>query len=78
VTQQQFLQAMGIEIRLEILLKSSQNEKQKSDLKSGVEMLLKEMGQKFKFLSLFPQNSQQLFIDNPCPGFDQLSVESQK
>ena len=45
------------------------SEKDKKELKSGVDMLLNEMGERYKFLSMFPSNARSIFIDNPPAGF---------
>lgn len=38
-------------------------------LESGVEMMLSSMGQRYKFLSIFPSSSQNMFGENPPTGF---------
>ncbi|RWS09403.1 NADH dehydrogenase [ubiquinone] complex I: assembly factor 7-like protein, partial [Leptotrombidium deliense] len=68
VTQQHFLQNLGIDLRLQRLLKNA-NEKEAEELRSGVDMILNDMGERFKLLSLFPKNSADKFKDNPSPGF---------
>lgn len=45
------------------------SEEEKKDLASGVQMLMKDMGERFKFLSLFPRDCKQMFQDNPPAGF---------
>lgn len=45
------------------------NEQQKADLKSGVDMLLKDMGDRYKFMAVFPRNYRKTFADNPPAGF---------
>ena len=60
---------MGIEIRLQKLLDNTTDEEEKNTLKSGVNMIVNEMGDKFKFLSFFPKNNRDYFHNNPPPGF---------
>jgi len=45
------------------------SEEERKHLESGVEMLLKEMGERYKFLSVFPSNYGNMFADNPPAGF---------
>jgi hypothetical protein len=45
------------------------SQEEKKDLESGVEMLLKDMGERYKFLALFPSNYRNMFADNPPAGF---------
>lgn len=45
------------------------SEQQRADLKSGVNMIVNEMGQRFKFMSIFPKKNRDLFSDNPPAGF---------
>jgi NADH dehydrogenase [ubiquinone] 1 alpha subcomplex assembly factor 7 len=68
VTQEHFLRSLGIELRLHQLLENCSQE-EKKDLESGVEMLLKDMGERYKFLALFPSNYRNMFADNPPAGF---------
>lgn len=68
VTQERFLKSLGIELRLNQLLEKADEEVRK-DLESGVEMLLKDMGERYKFLALFPSNYRNMFADNPPAGF---------
>ncbi|XP_022095642.1 protein arginine methyltransferase NDUFAF7, mitochondrial-like [Acanthaster planci] len=55
VTQQSFLKAMGIETRLQMLLKNASG-KQRSSLLSGYKMLTDpaQMGERFKFFAMMP------------------------
>jgi NADH dehydrogenase [ubiquinone] 1 alpha subcomplex assembly factor 7 len=70
VAQEQFLKSLGIELRLEKLMASATTEEEKATLRSGVDMVVNQMGQRFKFLSIFPKNNRQLFSDNPPAGFN--------
>lgn len=56
VPQGQFLQMLGIQTRLKMLLRQATS-KQQSDLVSGYRMLVDpaEMGERFKMLAIFPQ-----------------------
>jgi len=45
------------------------SQEEKKDLESGVEMLLKDMGERYKFLALFPSNYRNMFADDPPAGF---------
>ncbi|KAI1287060.1 Protein arginine methyltransferase NDUFAF7, mitochondrial [Halotydeus destructor] len=68
VSQEHFLKSLGIELRLQKLLEMATQEEQVA-LKSGVNMVVNEMGQRFKFLSLFPRNNRDHFLNNPPAGF---------
>jgi len=69
VSQKHFLLSMGIGVRLQKLLENTPDQADKDDLRSGVNMIVNEMGEKFKFLSLFPKGSRDVFLNNPPPGF---------
>ncbi|XP_042884329.1 protein arginine methyltransferase NDUFAF7, mitochondrial-like isoform X2 [Penaeus japonicus] len=70
VTQSFFLQNMGIEARLATLLKNSKPEEQKN-LISAYKMLTDrhQMGERFKFLALFPGVVKNFLIKYPPAGF---------
>lgn len=57
IEQKDFLQRMGGETRLEVLVKNATTDAAKEQLKSGYEMLTSptQMGSRFKFLSIFPK-----------------------
>lgn len=57
IEQNDFLQRMGGEARLEVLMKNATTDETKEQLKSGYEMLTSptQMGTRFKFLSIFPK-----------------------
>lgn len=69
VTQQTFLTSLGVELRLNRLLKKAKDEEEASKLKSGVKMITEDMGQRFKVFSIFPKESKHLFRENPPAGF---------
>lgn len=70
VTQKDFLSRLGISVRLQMLLQSSQDEKEKADLISGVKMMMmSEVGERFKFMSFFPLKASKLVEDDPPAGF---------
>jgi len=69
ITQQTFLNSLGVQIRLQKLLQNCQDANEAEKLKSGVKMITEEMGQRFKVFSIFPQESKHLFRNNPPAGF---------
>jgi NADH dehydrogenase [ubiquinone] 1 alpha subcomplex assembly factor 7 len=70
IEQGAFLQHMGAENRLEMLLENS-DEPQKDILKSGLDMLInpEKMGKRFKFLSFFPHVLKSHLKKFPVSGF---------
>ncbi|GFV78357.1 protein arginine methyltransferase NDUFAF7, mitochondrial [Trichonephila clavipes] len=70
VTQASFLKNMGIDIRLERLMMNASPENQKS-LKTGYNMLMSsnQMGERFKFLALFPEVLKGFLCKYPPAGF---------
>ncbi|PSN49022.1 Protein arginine methyltransferase NDUFAF7 [Blattella germanica] len=70
VTQRDFLLRMGIDLRLEILLRNC-DEKQRKNLISGYHMMVDKdkMGERFKFFSLFPSVLQEHLTRFPVNGF---------
>ncbi|XP_054719471.1 protein arginine methyltransferase NDUFAF7, mitochondrial-like isoform X2 [Uloborus diversus] len=70
VNQADFLKNMGIDVRLEKLMESATPEDQKS-LKSGYKMLMSpdEMGERFKFLALYPVVLKDRLRKYPPAGF---------
>lgn len=69
VTQQRFLVGCGLETRLEALRRKAKNQSEEDELISGVRMLLDDMGERYKFMSIFPSSSKHLFRDDPPAGF---------
>ncbi|XP_068239794.1 protein arginine methyltransferase NDUFAF7, mitochondrial [Palaemon carinicauda] len=70
VTQSFFLSNMGIEQRLQRLLRSCKKEERKN-LISGYEMLTdpKQMGERFKFFAMFPGVVKSFLVKYPPAGF---------
>lgn len=70
IEQGKFLHNMHAEARIEKLLSSCPSDKQEI-LKSGFEMLVdpKQMGQRFKFLSVFPSVLKDHLQKFPVTGF---------
>ncbi|KAJ6215730.1 hypothetical protein RDWZM_010230 [Blomia tropicalis] len=53
VSQSHFLRSLGIEVRLQKLNESTTNETYREELNSGANMLLNDMGQRFKLMAIF-------------------------
>ncbi|KAG8173435.1 hypothetical protein JTE90_007019 [Oedothorax gibbosus] len=72
VSQASFLKNMGADIRLEKLMQFADADNQKS-LKTGYEMLTSpdQMGERFKFLALYPTILEDFLTKYPPAGFDQ-------
>lgn len=68
VDQKSFLVKCGLQARLNILLEMADNEA-KNDLISGADMMTNDMGERYKFLALFPKNTESLFEADPPAGF---------
>lgn len=70
VSQSNFLQNLGINVRLQILLQNASKEERKS-LESGYHMIMDKdkMGIRFKVLSLFPSILKEYFKKIPIAGF---------
>ncbi|XP_076475600.1 protein arginine methyltransferase NDUFAF7 homolog, mitochondrial isoform X3 [Bombus vancouverensis nearcticus] len=70
VTQSSFLQNLGIDLRLQMLLQNASEEGKKS-LRTGYHMIMDEdkMGTRFKVLSLFPSILKEYFKKVPVTGF---------
>ncbi|CAB3383941.1 Hypothetical predicted protein [Cloeon dipterum] len=72
VTQEKFLNSLGIQVRLNILLQNDGlSAEQKAILKSGVEMMTdaSKMGERFKFFSMFPNVLGEHLGKYPVLGF---------
>lgn len=71
VSQRSFLKQLQIDVRLEVLLKSCKNEKEKNDILSGYHMIMDsdKMGECFKVFSLFPLVLKDFFNNFPVVGF---------
>lgn len=70
VTQRNFLLKCGLQARLDSLLSDTENEEQKEELSSGASMLVDSMGDRYKFMALFPKGSGKQFEGDPPAGFD--------
>lgn len=68
VDQQNFLLKCGIQARLNVLLEQAEA-REKDELTSGADLMLNEMGQRYRFLSFFPKQSAHLFDGDPPAGF---------
>lgn len=69
VRQRDFLLKCGLQARLDILLSRSKDDKEKEDLSSGASMLIDSMGDRYKFMALFPKDAGNLFKNDPPAGF---------
>lgn len=69
VDQRTFLLRCGLQARLEILLRNAK-EDQRDELISGVKMITEDMGERYKFLAMFPKGTEHLFKSDPPAGFD--------
>ena len=72
--QRLFLHRLGIELRKDRLLQSCTNTEIKSDLESSYHMLTDkdQMGQRFKFMSIFPATMKPIHVNDPPAGFNPL------
>jgi len=69
VDQRSFLLRCGIQARLDVLLKNCKSEEYSRALITGGNMMLEDMGQRYRFMALFPKSSGYLFKDDPPAGF---------
>lgn len=69
VTQRNFLVQCGLHARLESLLNAAKSKEVEDELASGADMLLNDMGHRYKFMAVFPDNTKHLFQDDPPAGF---------
>ncbi|XP_058879491.1 protein arginine methyltransferase NDUFAF7, mitochondrial-like isoform X2 [Acipenser ruthenus] len=58
ITQQQYLQNMGIDVRLQVLLRSCTDSSTRKQLVQGFDMMMnpEKMGERFKFVALVPHS----------------------
>lgn len=68
ICQSEFLMRCGFRQRLDVLL-SNASQRGKESLISGSNMIVNEMGQRYKFLAIFPKDSKPLFDGDPPAGF---------
>lgn len=73
VDQKTFLLKCGLQARFDKLLEKVP-ESDKNDLKSEFEILVHEMGSRYKFMAIFPKDTNHLFNNDPPAGFDNLSL----
>jgi len=55
ISQKEMLELCGIDLRLEILRENCKTDQHRNDLQSGYQMLMNDMGERFKCLALFPK-----------------------
>lgn len=68
-TQKQFLTQCGLQARVHSLLQHASDEQEREILKSSAQMMLEDMGERYRFLAMFPKNSEHLFKNDPPAGF---------
>lgn len=71
VNQSDFLIKCGLQARLSSLLGKVTEEKEREDLVTGADMMINDMGERYKFLAVFPKDSTHLFVKDPPAGFDE-------
>lgn len=78
ITQRQFLQEMHIDVRLNALMGVCSNDHEIKMLQSAVNMLIDEnqMGNRFKFLALFPGVLADLYKNHPVHAFSVKNVDN--
>ena len=69
IDQRHFLLSCGLPARLKVLLDNCQSEENKRDLILGANLMLQAMGQRYRFLAMFPKGADGLFEDDPPAGF---------
>lgn len=69
VTQRDFLLKCGFQHRLSFLADKASSEKECLELKSGSDLIINEMGDRYRFMSIFPKGAEPLFGDDPPAGF---------
>ncbi|MGH0166698.1 UNVERIFIED_CONTAM: hypothetical protein FKN15_050991 [Acipenser sinensis] len=87
ITQQQFLRNMGIDVRLQVLLRSCTDSSTRKQLVQGFDMMMnpEKMGERFKFFALVPHSriavqtrgkkaEQKGGAAPPVPGFSELGL----
>jgi NADH dehydrogenase [ubiquinone] 1 alpha subcomplex assembly factor 7 len=69
VSQRDFLLKCGLQQRVNFLLERSTSEKEKEDLITSANLMINDMGQRYKFMSIFPKGTDHLFDNDPPAGF---------
>lgn len=72
-SQANYLNNMGIGVRLGQILQKS-DDRRKTEILESIKTLMCEMGERFKFFAICPKNSQNLYPDNP-PGFFDICTD---
>lgn len=77
ITQRQFLKQMHIDVRLNALMGVCSNDHEIKVLQSAVDMLVDEhqMGNRFKFLSMFPKVLKDFYKNQPVYAFSEKDVD---
>lgn len=73
VPQKDFLLQCGLQHRLNSLLEQATSENDKAELISAANLMIDDMGQRYRFMSIFPSGSEHLFVDDPPAGFAKQS-----
>lgn len=68
VSQKDFLVNCGLQARLNVLLERARDDEKKI-LVSGANMMINDMGYRYRFLSMFPKGTESLFDGDPPAGF---------
>lgn len=68
VDQKGFLTECGIQARLNVLLENTDDD-DKKELISAMNLLMNEMGNRYRFLAIFPKGCEPLFDGDPPAGF---------
>lgn len=72
VDQATFLTNCGLQARLQVLLKNA-SEDEKRDLLTGAEMIIEDMGTRYRFMALFPATCKAMFEQDPPAGFMEIT-----
>ena len=65
-----------METRKAMLLEKCGNEQMKSDIDSAYKMLTEDMGQRFKFMSVFPKTMDVIHKQYPPAGFESHVIKN--
>jgi NADH dehydrogenase [ubiquinone] 1 alpha subcomplex assembly factor 7 len=69
VVQRDFIIGCGLQHRLDSLLARAASDSEKQELISGASLMTEEMGQRYRFMSMFPKSLERLFENDPPAGF---------